>query len=312
MVAYQTPDPLQRCLASLHGEGAAIVVVADNGADDETPRVVLRELPQAMYRNFADNPGYGAAVNRVRADVDTPFLVILNADTELDPGALRALGTYLERHPNVGLVGPRLRNADGSLQPSCYPTATPWQLLLQESRFGALTRWVPWVRRRHLRTWPHDYDRRVPWVLGAALAIRLSAFDAVGGFDESYFLYYEEVDLCHRLGKAGWEVHFTPTAEVIHHGGVSTSTLGPAVAQIFFTSAARFHRTHRGAGSWIAFRAVVVAVAAAQLARCFVSGCIEKRSAKRVSRSATVRAWRAVLHDALTGWPAEQLESRQP
>ena len=287
----------------------AVVVVADNGADDETPRMVEREFPDVRYRNFADNPGYGGAVNRVHADLVAPYVVVLNADTELRQGAIAALGTYLERHPKVGLVGPRLLNPDGTLQPSCYPAASPWQLLLQESRAGALIRWVPWVRRRHLRTWPHDSDRRVPWVLGAAIAIRLTAFDEVGGFDASYFLYYEEVDLCYRLEEAGWEVHFTPTAEVTHRGGASTSRLGPAVAQTFFASAARFQRTHRGPGSWLAFRAVVVTVAGAQLARTFVSGCIATRSAKRAARSATARAWRAVLHDARTGWRADRVEN---
>jgi hypothetical protein len=279
--------------------------VADNGSDDETADMIRSDFPKTCYKRFLDNPGYGAAVNRVRPDIAEPYFVVLNGDTEIRPGALGALADYLAQHPRAGLVGPLLRHADGRVQPSCYPVASPLQLLLEESRAGALLGRIPWLRQRYLRTWAHDRDRSVPWVLGAAMAVRATAFDSVGGFDESYFLYYEEVDLCQRLRDAGWEVHFTPTAEVIHDGGASTDQFPSAAARTYYASAARFYRSHRSRASWLGFRAVVAAVATAHLLRDGARARLSVRTSPRASSSEATRLWRAVLRDVRTGWRSE-------
>jgi GT2 family glycosyltransferase len=132
------------------------------------------------------------------------------------------------------------------LQASCYPWPTPWHVFLEESTLGRRLGRLPFIRQRYLRSWAHDKERATPWLLGAALALRRDAFRSVGGFDERYFMYLEEVDLCARLRATGWQVHFTPRAEVIHVGGASTSQYGWEMAERYFASLALFYRDHYG------------------------------------------------------------------
>src|SRR5262249_32929400 len=154
------------------------------------------------------NLGYGAAANQAVASCTAEYVLLLNSDTLLSSGALKALGDYLDLHPRAAIVGPRLVNSDGTLQASCYPFAGTLEWFLDNDACVQLIRYVPVLRNHCLRTWSHTYARAVPCVKGAALAIRREAFDAVGGFDESFFMYFEEMDLCHRLEAIGWQVHF--------------------------------------------------------------------------------------------------------
>src|SRR5690606_9943376 len=131
---------------------------------------------------------------------------------------------------------------DGTLQQSTFPWPSPGNALLGESKLSWFVRFVPGVRSRHLRTWRHDRPRAVPWVLGAALAIRREAFDAVGGFAERFVMYFEETDLARRMWAAGWETHFVPMGPVMHIGGASTEQVKPAMAVRFYDIMARWYR----------------------------------------------------------------------
>jgi GT2 family glycosyltransferase len=223
IVNYNTRDHLRACLATVTAAAPSTIVVIDNASSDGSSEMVRTEFPNVVLRANTTNLGYGSAANQAVAMCREPYVLLLNADTRLLPGALHALSTYLDKHPRAALAGPRLVNADGSLQPSCYPFPTPLVLLFQESGLERLLRHVPLVGRRYLRTWSHSQPRSVPWVLGAALALRRVAFEAVGGFDPTFFLYNEEVDLCRRLQVLGWQIDFAPVASVAHVGGASTS-----------------------------------------------------------------------------------------
>src|SRR5206468_637236 len=153
------------------------------------------------------------------------------------------------QHPRAAIVGPRLVNPDGTLQASCYPFPTPLDTFLENSTYTILLgrlirRYVPAVRRLYLRTWPHDCARVVPWMKGAALAIRREAFEAVGGFDESFFMYFEDADLCYRLKAAGWEVHFAPVTTVVHVGGASTMQYRADMSIQLLASTVQFYQRH--------------------------------------------------------------------
>lgn len=298
VVTYRAGDALLECLASLRRAGAPQVLVADNG-DDGAGDAVLARFPEVGYRPFPDNPGYGEAANRLLDECSTPYALLLNADTAVEPGTLEALARHLDDHPRAAVVGPRLVHPDGALQPSCYPAPSPWQLFLEESRLGEVLAAVPGAARRSLRSWAHDGPRAVPWVLGAALALRVKAVAEVDGFDPGYFLYYEEVDLCHRLRRAGWEVHFEPSAVVTHHGGVSTSQQAALATRTLFASAARFYDLHGTPAERAALRAAVASVMVARLARDRLRGTDEHRE-----------VWRAVLADAARGWPPSEPRRR--
>lgn len=248
IVNYNTRDHLRECLTTVAAAGTAEVVVVDNGSTDGSADMVRAEFPGVTLHVAHANPGYGGGANRAVARCRAEHVLLLNSDTRLRPGALAALAAYMDEHPRVGVVGPRLLNPDGTLQPSCFPFPTPLAPALQRHPLDGLLALVPALRERRLGTWSHDRARRVPWVLGAAMLLRRAAFEAAGGFDEGFFLYFEEVDLCYRLRAAGWETHFVPATEVTHVGRVSTSQYRPATLAQSCRSAELFYRRHyRGA-----------------------------------------------------------------
>jgi N-acetylglucosaminyl-diphospho-decaprenol L-rhamnosyltransferase len=219
-------------------------VVVDNGSTDGSIEMVEGEFPAVRLEVLAQNPGYGAASNVAFSLCRSEYVLLLNSDTELKPGALEALTAHLDRCPRAGIVGPRLLNPDGTLQKSTFPFPSPLVPFVKRRPVADVVGLVPVLRDAFVGAWAHDHTRRVPWVLGAALAIRRTAYEAVGGFDESYVMYYEEVDLCYRLRQEGWETHFTPATEVIHVGGASTSQRRPEMLARLGLSAVDFHRRH--------------------------------------------------------------------
>ncbi|HSF42578.1 MAG TPA: glycosyltransferase family 2 protein [Thermoanaerobaculia bacterium] len=245
VVSYNTRDDLRACLESVRADAPGPVVVADNGSRDGSATLVRSEFPEALLLVDESNPGFGAAANRAIAACASPYVLLLNADTRVTPGALRALAAYLDAHPRAAVAGPRLVNPDGTLQASCFPFIGTLHLMLEKTPVARWLSRVPPLRDRWLLSHsPHDRPRVVPWVLGAALAIRREAFEVIGGFDASFFMYSEEIDLCWRFQKAGWEVHFAPGATVVHVGGASTGQRRPEMAVRQVASSRLFYRRH--------------------------------------------------------------------
>lgn len=284
IINYNTRDCLRDCLVSIQtslatqslatqgdasgAEGAGTeIVVVDNASSDGSGEMVRADFPQVTLHANRSNPGYGAAANAAIEACDAEYVLLLNSDTLLQPGVVGGLQQYLDRHPQVAIVGPRLHNADGTLQASCYPAPTPFNLFLEESLLGRLAARVPGLRRRYLRTWAHDAPKAVPWVLGAALAIRRDAFLAVGGFDPAFHLYYEETDLCHRLWAAGWQVHFAPVGTIVHLGGASTGQVYAKTQEHLSDSAQLFYTRHYSRGALLRLRLIMIPALLAQLAR---------------------------------------------
>jgi GT2 family glycosyltransferase len=250
IINYNTCQELQACLGSIKPEEAGEVVVVDNNSSDGSVEMVRSKYPWVMLHANKRNLGYGAAANQAIAKITAPYVLLLNSDTLFEQRALEALSCYLDQHPKAAIVGPRLANSDGTLQASCYPFPTPLDTFLENSNSAVvlgrlIRRCVPGIRRLYLRTWPHDSARIVPWVKGAALMIRREAFSAVGGFDESFFMYFEDADLCYRLRNAGWEVHFAPVTTIVHVGGASTEQVRADMAVQLLHSTSLFYQRHR-------------------------------------------------------------------
>jgi GT2 family glycosyltransferase len=248
IINWNTRNLLRDCLRSVFadapGESVEVVVV-DNGSTDGSAEMVRAEFPDVRLEVLHNNPGYGAASNVAFQQCTAPYVLLLNSDTVLRRGTLRTLAWELDAHPRAGIIGPRLLNADGSLQASCFPFPGPIVPLFKRQPFAGLAQLLPRLGDRFPVRFGHDVDRRVPWVVGAVLAIRREAFDAVGGFDESFHMYFEEVDLCYRMREAGWETRFTPAAEVVHLGGASTQQRRAPMRIRLSLSAMEFHRHHR-------------------------------------------------------------------
>ena len=221
VVNYNARDHLRVCLESLAAEGVAPVLVVDNGSSDGSRPVV--EAAGALWLDSGGNLGYGRAANLGAADprlAGAEFLLVCNPDLDLLPGCVAALADTLAGEPAVGIVGPRLSNPDGSL----YPSARTFPDLVDamgHGLFGLVAPGNRFTRRYRLLDWDHRDRAEVDWVSGACFLTRRTAWESVGGFDPSYFMYMEDVDLCWRLGRAGWRVVYQPAAEVVHTQGVS-------------------------------------------------------------------------------------------
>ncbi|MCB0077808.1 MAG: glycosyltransferase family 2 protein [Anaerolineales bacterium] len=223
IVSWNTVDLLRRCLASIEAERgttALEIIVVDNGSLDGTPAMIHAEFPRVTVIESQENLGFSAGNNVGMAAAQGDFLLLLNPDTELTPGALSHLLDFMAAHPAVGLVGPELRYGDGSHQPSRRRFATLPTLFLDSTPLAPLL--GPLRRRYYMADRAPDLAQPVDWLVGAALLIRRAVYVQVGGFDEQLFMYFEESDWQRRIKAAGWSIWYEPAARIIHHEGASS------------------------------------------------------------------------------------------
>jgi GT2 family glycosyltransferase len=262
VVSYNTLEELRWCLASLRAHAAVRceVVVVDNASADGSADAVENEFPEARLIRNRKNVGFSCANNQALREARAAYVLILNSDAELTPGALPALAALLDARPRLAAVGPRTLSADGTVQASFGPALTP----LAEWRQRRLVRGV---KRRDPVALAEvaaraGVEHEPEWLSGSCLLARKAALDSIGGFDEGFFLYEEDVDLCLRLRRAGWNILFTPAAAVVHHLGRSTQA-DPARARLeYHRSHLRFYRKHHGPALTAALRAFIGAGAA--------------------------------------------------
>ncbi len=295
VISYETRDELRACLVALEKEAPHEVFVVDNASRDGSAEMVRCDFPWVSLIANDHNRGFGAAANQALVLATSDYVLLLNGDAAPDPGALRALANYLDEHPEAAVVGPRLVYPDGRLQPSCYPFLTPLNVLLVMSGLNGIIGSVPLLGSHHLPTSPHRVARRVPWVKGAALAVRRSVLRGLAGFDESYFLYAEEQDLCFRLATVGWQTHFAPVATISHVEGASSRGREAAVSEQIFRSLIHFYRRHYSRPRRVALRAVLALLMAGRITRDAALLARERESLKRSELRRNISVWSRVL-----------------
>lgn len=265
LVSYNTAELLRRCLAALAADTAGgdwcEALVIDNASRDASADLVAREFPAVHLQRSATNLGFAAANNRLLAAARGRYVLLLNPDACPRPGVLRRAVALMDAHPRAGAAGGRLVDPTGAAQPSarCFPSTVNDLLTLSglAARYPR-SRWFG----RFDRTWadPHC-AARVDWIPGAFTILRRDLLERLGGFDERFFLYYEEVDLCRRIAAAGAEVWYWPELEIEHIGGASSRAVAPhavsrAGSQLTLwrmRSALLYHRKHHGVrGAWSA------------------------------------------------------------
>jgi N-acetylglucosaminyl-diphospho-decaprenol L-rhamnosyltransferase len=246
LVSWNTCDLLGKSIQSVRQyppAGPFEIWVVDNASNDGSAAMVRERFPWVQLIENKENLGFAAANNQAIRTARGRYIALLNSDTELQPGALNALVGFMELHPRAGAAGARLLNADGSLQPSCQPMPTPerelWRLLFLDRL------WPRATYRMH--RWSADTPRRVEVIQGACLLLRREALDQVGLLDESYFMYAEEVDLCYRMDRAGWERWWVPQAQVVHLGGRSTQQVAETMYLQLYRSKVQFYRKYGSA-----------------------------------------------------------------
>jgi len=241
LVTYESAEDLAACLATLPaaaGPHELEVVVVDNASRDGSAEIA-RRLGVKVLENPA-NLGLSRAIDLGAAATDAPWLLLVNPDTRLAPGALARLLATAAADPTIGCVGPHLRNSDGSE----YPTGRRFPSILVGALHAALgTVWPGNPATRHYHMADLDRSRPVPvdWVSGACMLLRREAYEAAGRFDAGYFMYFEEMDFCLRLARAGWRVVYDPGAEVTHILGGSTRSAPYRKVWNHHRSALRFY-----------------------------------------------------------------------
>ncbi len=242
-VEAREPQPRQR-------SNLSEIYVIDNASADNSAQMVQEKYPQFKLIANKENLGFAKANNQALKQVTGQYILLLNPDTEIRPGALGVLMDFLDRHPKAAVIAPQLVNTDGSVQLSCRAFPSFIGML---SELTGISRLMPpgsKLRSYKMLDWHHDDEREVDQPEGACLLIRKEVFDQVGFLDEDYFMLFEEVDWCYRVKQAGWQIWFTPTAQVIHHMGQSIKQVKEKMILSSHKGMYRYWYKHHRNGQW--------------------------------------------------------------
>jgi GT2 family glycosyltransferase len=286
VVSFEAREHLARCLASLANEELEVVVV-DNASSDGSAELVRERFPRVRLLALERNVGFGAACNLGAGEAAGELLLLLNPDTVVRPGAIEHLRACIEERPDVGLVAPTLLSVDGSVQRSVL--AYPGVFVSGRPAVSAF----PTTDKD-----PAAHDRELvdEYPVGAAVLVRRGAFVAVGGFDPGFFHFYEELDLCQRLSKAGWRIRFCCRAEIEHVGGGSSTSRWPTVYVHQLRGHLRFVGRYRGRRAAEVARALL-------LASLLVRGLGARGDQRRAYRAGLRWLLRADLADVMAASP---------
>lgn len=264
IVNWNTRDLLAQCLKSVFdtaGDLALELFVVDNASSDGSADMVRERFPQVRLIENSENVGFAKANNQAIRQSRGRYVLLLNPDTEVKPLALEMLVRFMDETPLAGAVGGTLVSPDGSMQPSSGPAPT----LMREL-------WRLFHMDRLNAQGCHDLcqdvlkiPQEVEVVKGACMLLRREALDQVGLLDEDYFIYTEEVDLCHRLRASGWKVYCVPRAMVVHYGGQSTSQVQRTMFLHLYRSKILFFRKHHGRLSAQLYKLILLCAALARL-----------------------------------------------
>ncbi len=283
IVSYNTAGLLRDCLTSLRACTLPLrIVVVDNASQDGSPALVQTEFPEVVLVALAHNPGFAGGTNiglahlagqplpaegvsmappdaATQLQIAVPYVLILNPDTVVHPGAIEAMATFLDAHPRVGLVGPRLLNPDGTIQPAAFRFPTLLMTALDLFPPGEV------LPGRLYGSWWHGrYPQEagatpfpIDHPLGACMLVRATVLASVGPLDEAYFMYSEEIEWCWRIRQAGWAIWQVPAARVIHVGGAATRQFRWKMLVALWRSRARFAALRGPAWRFAAHQAIV-------------------------------------------------------
>ncbi|MBN1217560.1 MAG: glycosyltransferase family 2 protein [Anaerolineae bacterium] len=267
IVNWNTRDLLAQCLASVLADIQASphlqveTLVVDNASTDDSVRMLQEQFPWVQLIENKKNAGFASANNQAICHSTGRYVLLLNPDTTVKPGTLTILHRFMDTHPQVGAIGARLLNPDGTLQTSCYPTPTLSRELWRLFHLDVVR---PYGVYR-MNDWDLAIPHQVQVIQGAALMLRRKALNQVGLLDDKYFMYTEEVDLCHRIQTAGWLLYWVPQAQVVHYGGQSTQQIAAEMFLCLYQSKLIFIRKHYGRLSGLVYKFILTAATLARL-----------------------------------------------
>ncbi len=233
IVSWNTKEILRECLESVYRETNDIeleVILIDNASTDGSAEMVQQEFPQVVLICNSKNRGFAAANNQGIEVAKGRFVLLLNPDTVVLDRAIQKTIAFADEHPRAGAVGIRNTHANGDLQKNCFRYASVLNLLISTFGLHRLFSRSKFFGRERMLWWDYADSRKVDVVAGCYMLVRKEVIDQIGGLDETYFMYGEEMDWCWRMQNAGWEVWFYCGATIIHYGGMS-SAQNPAEMQ---------------------------------------------------------------------------------
>jgi GT2 family glycosyltransferase len=298
ILSWNVRDLLRACLRSLPlAEPWVEVIVVDAGSADGSAGMVAAEFPGVRLEAKGENLGYSRGNNAGLRLARGRYALVLNPDTEQVPGAVAAMLAYLDEHPDVGVLGPQLVWPDGTFQPTRRRFPTLATALFESTWLQPLA--PRGLLARYFATdLPPSQPVEVDWLVGAALMVRAAVVKQVGGLDESFFMYSEELDWQRRIRAAGWRIVHYPPARFVHHEARSSAQVPAATHIRFNTSKVRYYRKYHGRAAGELLRWYLLGHFAVQLGLEAAKGAMGH---KRPMRWARVAAYREVLRSGLRG-----------
>lgn len=299
IVNWNVHELLDRCLASVYASdlapGSFEIIVVDSASQDESVAMVRERYPAVRLLAQAENVGFTRGNNIGLAQAQGDFLLLLNPDTEVKRDALGIMLGYLRTNPAVGIIGPHTLNSDGSHQSTRRRFPTLMTGIFESSWLAAA---APSGVERDYRMLETDDDdiSMVDWVQGSALMLRREVYQDIGGLDDAYIMYSEELDYCRRAKTAGWQVAYHGRALITHHGGKSSEQVAAQTLIHFHTSKLRYFHKHHGFGHYIFLRTILLLQFTWQLALEAAKGALGH---KRKLRAERVRRYWRVLQSGL-------------
>lgn len=319
VVSWNTCELLRQCLQSIIDEPgvriipagqpsggpapadtlAVEIIVVDNASNDGSAQMVQAEFPQAALIVNRHNAGFAAANNQAAAQARGQALFLLNPDAYLLAGAMTGLARFLSAHPEAAVVGPNVLNPDGTWQAAAFRFATLWDLVCEAVFLSVLWPRSPLFARKELGGFNRDAVREVDWVQGCALLVRRDVWEAVGPFDEGYWMYVEELDWCRRAKGMGCRIFFTPDARVVHYGKRAVAKARASVLPLGFRSHFRYYRKFDGKAKELAVR--LIALLQMGLRAGISAGMVlATRGPARVRWQENWRAYTGVMREAVS------------
>lgn len=297
IVNWNVCDFLRDCLRSIdagRGDHSLEVIVVDSASSDGSVEMVTAEFPWVRLIARDDNVGFPKGNNIGMAEARGRYLLLLNPDTVVLGDAVQAMQTYLQGHPDIGALGPQLLNADSSVQSSRRRFPRLATAFFESTWLESLAPGL--LRSYYALDMPDDLTADVDWLTGACIMVPRAAYERVGGMDEGYYMYSEELDWCRRIKEAGWRVVYYPDAKVIHYYGKSSEQAVTARHINFQRAKLRYFRKYHGRVRAAVLRLFLLAVYVWQLLLEGAKGLLGSQPELRRQR---VRAYYDVVRSGL-------------
>jgi len=300
MVSYNTRELTVQAITTLiqNCSFPLEIVVVDNASTDETVETVQNTFPDVKLVQNQQNVGFGMANNQGFELATNDLVLLLNTDAFIKRGCIEKLVETMQSDVKIGVVGPKVLNEDGTLQPSVHPFPGPLRAVLE---YWWLERLFPaGTRLGSYRNWTYAVQSDVPWLIGACMLVRKSVIDETDGFSQEFFMYAEETDWQKRISDRGWRIVFTPAGECVHLGGASGGIADLKVRSEFFRSQDIYLEKHSGTLGLVFFRMILIGSLLVRILGWSTKSLVKRTTSKDSKERVNLFVW--LLRRSIIDW----------